>query len=101
MYCVSIIIAILTGTSGKTYEYADPNKDGFKGWLDSGQIFGHALCIVFPFFIHYLFNKKEEKFVFRILNKLCILLPVIVLALIGTKVTYFLDIIIFGNTLCN
>ena len=49
IYCSTVIIAVLTGTSAKTYEYADASKSGFKGWLDSGQIFGHAMCIVFPF----------------------------------------------------
>ncbi len=94
IYCLTIILAILTGTSAKTYEYADASKDGFKGWLDSGQIFGHALCIVFPFLIHYLFNKEVKSKILFILNKLVIIVPVIVLALIGTKVTFLLDIII-------
>ena len=96
-YCTTILIAVLTGTSGKTYEYADASKSGFKGWLDSGQIFGHAMCIVFPFLIHYLFHLENNKKVLKVLGKLAIILPVIVLAIIGTKVTYWLDAAILAS----
>lgn len=97
IYCITILIAILTGTSAKTYEYADASKYGFKGWLDSGQIFGHALCIVFPFLIHYLFHIKSNKKVLKLISKFSILLCIIVLALIGTKVTYILDLAILAS----
>ncbi len=97
IYCSTVIIAVLTGTSAKTYEYADASKSGFKGWLDSGQIFGHAMCIVFPFLIHYLFHLEDNNKVLKILSKIAIILPVIILAIIGTKVTYLLDIAILGS----
>lgn len=97
IYCITILISIITGTSAKTYEYADASKHGFKGWLDSGQIFGHAMCISFPFLIHYLFHVKNGRKTFRIINKFLILLYIIVLALIGTKVTYILDVAILAS----
>lgn len=93
-YCITIVFAIVTGTSGKTYEYADPNKQGFKGWLDSGQIFGHALSIWIPFILYYLLNFKHEKKVVEILVKVLAILPVIILSLIGTKVTFYMVIIV-------
>ena len=94
IYCVTILIAIITGTSGKTYEYSDAYKLGFKGWLDSGQIFGHALSICLPFIIYYLLSYKTENKKIQIILKLCILMPIIILCLIGTKVTLFMCVII-------
>ncbi len=97
IYCITIIIAILTGTSGKTYEYADASKAGFKGWLDSGQIFGHALSITLPFLIYYLLNIKTKHKVINILSKISIVIPIIILLLIGTKVTYFIALIVLAS----
>ena len=94
IYCVSILLAIVTGTSGKTYEYADATKEGFKGWLDSGQIFGHALSITLPFFIYYILNVKSKNKIINIISKISIIIPVIVLLLIGTKVTYFIALLV-------
>lgn len=94
IYCATILIAIITGTSGRTYEYSDAYKLGFKGWLDSGQIFGHALSICLPFIIYYLLSYKTENKKIQIILKLCILMPIIILCLIGTKVTLFMCIII-------
>ena len=97
IYCITILIAILTGTSGKTYEYSDATKEGFKGWLDSGQIFGHALSITLPFLIYYIFNLKCKNKVINILSRISIILPVVVLLLIGTKVTYFIALIVLAS----
>jgi len=94
IYGITILLAIITGTSGRTYEYSDDFKLGFKGWLDSGQIFGHSLCIVLPFMLFYLLNYKTEKKWLQILINLSVLIPVIVLCLIGTKVTLFMCIIV-------
>lgn len=94
IYCVTIIISIITGTSGRTYEYSDASKLGYKGWLDSGQIFGHALSICLPFIMYYLLSYKTENKIAQILFKLCIIMPVVILCLIGTKVTLFMCIII-------
>lgn len=94
IYCISILLAIVTGTSGRTYEYSDAAKDGFKGWLDSGQIFGHALSITLPFLIYYMLNLKCKNKILNIISKISIVIPIIVLLLIGTKVTYFIALIV-------
>ena len=100
VYCVSVIVAILTGTSAMTYEYSDAIKVGFKGWLDSGQIFGHALSIVLPFMIFYLFNKDTKNKKKNIILKLLVILPVVVLYFIGTKVTYFIcALVLFSHVI--
>lgn len=96
-YCITIVLAIVTGTSGKTYEYADPNKQGFKGWLDSGQIFGHALSIWVPFILYYLLNFQHKKKAVQVIGKVLALLPVMILSLIGTKVTFFMIVIVAGT----
>ncbi|MBR2786960.1 MAG: WecB/TagA/CpsF family glycosyltransferase [Clostridia bacterium] len=93
IYCITIIVAIITGTSAKTYEYSDATKQGFKGWLDSGQIFGHALSITLPFLIYYVLNCNVKNKILNFLCKISIILPVIVLLLIGTKVTYFIALL--------
>lgn len=94
IYCISILLAIITGTSGKTYEYSDATKEGFKGWLDSGQIFGHALSITLPFLIYYMLNLKCKNKILNVVSKISIIIPVIVLLLIGTKVTYFIALLV-------
>lgn len=99
-YCITIVLAILTGTSAKTYEYADATKQGFKGWLDSGQIFGHALSIWIPFIGYYFLNYKNENKIIQTIVRLLVLLPVAILSLIGTKVTFFIVIIVFITHIC-
>lgn len=94
IYCVSILLAIVTGTSGRTYEYADAIKEGFKGWLDSGQIFGHALSIALPFLIYYMLNIKNKNKIINVISKISIVIPIAVLLLIGTKVTYFIALLV-------
>ena len=97
IYIVTIIIAVITGTSAKTYEYSDASKLGFKGWLDSGQIFGHALSIVLPFLIYYCINNEWKNKIINILSKILIIVPIIALLLIGTKVTYFIALLVLGS----
>ena len=97
IYIVPLIIAVITGTSAKTYEYSDASKLGFKGWLDSGQIFGHALSIVLPFLIYYCINNEWKNKIINILSKILIILPIIALLLIGTKVTYFIALLVLGS----
>ena len=97
IYCATILLAIVTGTSGRTYEYADALKEGFKGWLDSGQIFGHALSIILPFMMYGILNYKSDNKIKMYLVKLIILMPIIVLCLIGTKVTLFMCIIVVAS----
>ena len=96
LYILLFLVAVITGTSGRTYEYSDELKHGYKGWLDSGQIFGHALCICLPFLICYLLNNKVKNQFLRILCKSAILLPVLVLCLIGTKVTFYIPLLVLA-----
>ena len=97
IYIVPLIIAVITGTSAKTYEYSDASKLGFKGWLDSGQIFGHALSIVLPFLIYYCINNEWKNKIINILSRILIIVPIIALLLIGTKVTYFIALLVLGS----
>ena len=97
IYTITILISIITGTSARTYEYSDAAKDGFKGWLDSGQIFGHALSIVLPFMIYFCLNYDWKNKVIKIFSKISIILPITVLLLIGTKVTYFIALLVLGS----
>lgn len=94
LYIVLYLLAVVTGTSGTTYEYSDAYKVGYKGWMDSGQIFGHALCICFPFIISSLLNNKIKNIWLRVLCKFSIALPILVLYMIGTKVSYYIPIIV-------
>ena len=85
-YALLYLIAVITHTSGNTYEYADELKDGFKGWFDSGQILGHSISIMFPI-IFYIAMKPRNKWYYRIL----LVLPIVITAmLIGTKVPYII-----------
>lgn len=94
IYTITIVLAVITGTSAKTYEYSDATKQGYKGWLDSGQIFGHALSITLPFMIYYLLKYDWKNKIINILSKVFIILPVGVLLLIGTKVTFFIALLV-------
>lgn len=92
IYCILLIIAVLTNTSGLTYEYADVTKKGFKGWYDSGQILGHAISIMFPILLYTLL-KPRYKWYYRIIY----LIPIIVVvSLLGTKVPYFIIAIVLA-----
>ena len=94
LYFVLYLLAVLTGTSGMTYEYSDSLKEGYKGWMDSGQIFGHLLCVCFPFILAKLLNCKMEKKSHRVLCKIAIVVPSVILCMIGTKVSYYIAIIV-------
>lgn len=96
LYLLLYLLAVVTGTSGMTYEYADDTKLGFRGWFHSGQIFGHALCVCLPFLITVCLNNKCKKAWLRILCKLAVTIPVLVLCLIGTKVSYYIPVIVLG-----
>lgn len=90
MYSILLIIAVLTKTSGMTYEYADKYKKGYKGWYDSGQILGHAISIVFPALL-YTVLKPRNKWYFRLL----FIVPIIiVVSLLGTKVPYIIVLLV-------
>ena len=90
IYFVLYLLAIVTGTSGMTYEYADPNKQGFKGWYDSGQILGHAFSIMFPIILYAILKPKNHK----IIRFVFLAFAVLVVSLLGTKVPYFIVLIV-------
>lgn len=84
------LIAIASGTSSLTYEYADALKKGFKGWFDSSQILGHAFSIMFPILLYIIMRPKQKWY------KRVIILSIFILSvsLIGTKVPYYITIIV-------
>ena len=96
LYLVLYLLAVITGTSGMTYAYADDTKKGFRGWYHSGQIFGHALSMCLPFLITSLLNNKCKTPWLRILCKVAVVIPVLVLCLIGTKVAYYIPLIVLA-----
>ena len=86
IYSLLFLIAVLTKTGGMTYEYADLDKKGFKGWFDSGQILGHSISIMFPI-MFYLAMKPRNKWYIRVL----LIFPIILTSmLIGTRVPYII-----------
>lgn len=90
IYFSLYLIAILTGTSGMTYEYADKYKLGYKGWYDSGQILGHAFSIMFPIILYGILKPKNHK----ILRVVFMVMALICVSLLGTKVPYFITLIV-------
>ena len=90
LYFGLYIIAIITGSSGMSYEYADGNKLGFKGWYDSGQILGHAYSLMFPLIMYNMLSPKKEWYVRVIATTLFI----VSVSLIGTKVPYYITLIV-------
>lgn len=90
IYFSLLLLAIVTGTSAKTYEYADLSKLGYKGWFDSGQILGHAFSIIFPVLIYVILSPKR-KWYFRMA---ILLLFIVGVSLIGTKVPYYITLIV-------
>lgn len=86
IYCLLLLVAVLTGTSALTYEYADKTKLGYKGWFDSGQILGHAISIFFPLLL-YIILKPTNKWYIKIIVLFLILTTV---SLLGTKVPYYI-----------
>lgn len=90
LYFALYLVAVLTGTSGMTYEYSDKYKLGYKGWYDSGQILGHAFSIMFPIFLYGILKPKNKK----IIRTIFMILALIVVSLLGTKVPYFITLIV-------
>ncbi|MBH0230711.1 O-antigen ligase family protein [Halobacillus yeomjeoni] len=93
---ITLILAIITGTSSATYDW---DKFGFKGWFYSGNELGSIVAISFPLtYLFALYKAQDTK-------KIIYFIPVFVLAtvsiLIGTKVPYFAvlgaAIIVFGS----
>ncbi len=89
IYCVLLLIAVITNTSALTYEYADSAKHGYKGWFDSGQILGHSLSVFFPLLLYIMF-KPDNKWYIKIASLAIVLVTV---SLLGTKVPYYIVII--------
>lgn len=90
IYFAFYLLAIVTGTSGMTYEYSDKYKLGYKGWYDSGQILGHALSILFPIILYFILKPKNHK----VIRFIFLALVVLVVSLLGTKVPYFITLIV-------
>ena len=90
LYGILLLISVLSGTSALTYEYADKSKKGFKGWFDSGQIFGHAISISFPVILYTLL-KPTRKWFEKIIP---LALIIITVSLLGTKVPYYIVLIV-------
>ena len=86
IYTGLFILSIITKTSFLTYSYSDPSKLGYRGWYFSGQIFGHALSVVFPISLYTIL--KPEKNIFQ--KIIFILFFVITACLLGTKVPYYI-----------
>lgn len=89
IYCILLLVAVITNTSALTYEYADSTKHGFKGWFDSGQILGHSLSMFFPLLLYIIF-KPTNKWYVKIISLAIVLITV---SLLGTKVPYYITII--------
>ena len=96
LYGSLILVSVLTGTSAMTYEYADENKLGYKGWFDSGQIFGHSLSVLFPIML-YTILRPQQKWYIKIVY---LSIMVIVVSLLGTKVPYYIIFIVLILYLC-
>ena len=96
IYIFLYLLSVVTGTAGMTYGHSDHLKQGFKGWMHSGQIFGHTLCVCLPIIICTLLNAKFKRPVLRVICKLSVILPILVLCLIGTKVSYYIAIIVLA-----
>lgn len=60
IYCTSIIIAVLTGTTQPTYLLVGETiKLGFKGWFFAGNEIGNLLGIMYPLAIYLASVKKK------------------------------------------
>ena len=90
IYFLFYFLAVITNTSGMTYEYADKNKLGFKGWYESGQILGHAFSITFPILLYGILKVNKNK----IVKTLFLLFTLIFVSLLGTKVPYIITIVV-------
>lgn len=90
LYFVLFLLAVITKTSGMTYEIADKNKLGFKGWYHSGQILGHAYSIMLPIIMYITLDPKKS----MLKRGSILLLFIISVSLIGTKVPYYMTLIV-------
>jgi len=76
IYCLTIIIAIFTKTSGYTYEEF---KLGYKGYFYAGNEVGNLLAIMFPICL-YAFCRSN-----KIINKIIYIIEIICVVQVGTK----------------
>ena len=90
LYIILYLLAVITGTSWLTYEFADENKLGFRGWNFSGQILGHTLSISLPIVIYAIFKLKVN----NIIKFIIIALYCIPFFIIGTKVPFFILLLV-------
>lgn len=96
IYIVTYFLSIITNTSGMTYEYADKYKKGFKGWFDSGQILGHAFSVCFPIILYVILKPSR----YKIVRTVYLTLSIVFVSLLGTKVPYFITLIVLVGYLC-
>lgn len=92
LYCFLYLVSVLTNTSAMTYEYSDKNKLGYKGWFDSGQILGHSISIVFPILLYNMLRPKQKWY----LKILFVITIITVVSLFGTKVPYYIVLLVLG-----
>ena len=90
LYFTLYLLAIITNTSGMTYEISDKTKLGFKGWYDSGQILGHAYSILLPLLIYVTLDPARKWYKRMII----LILFLVSISLLGTKTPYYITIIV-------
>lgn len=89
IYTGLLLLSVITGTSGMTYEYADKFKKGFKGWYDSGQILGHAISIMFPILLYTILKPRNSWY-----KKILSLTPIIItIMILGTRTPYLIVLV--------
>lgn len=86
---ISMVIAIVTGTSLDTYRHM---KFGYKGWFYAGNELGTILAIIFPVVVYYTINKVTT--LKKVFWWLVTALTMFSLLVIGTKVGYGAVIIV-------
>ena len=87
MYTVSIVVAVLTGTSFSAYKLTG---SGYVGWFYAGNEVGAILAMLIPLLSSYLFMKNKLHWTHLVLG-LCACLGT---TLVGVR-TVFLAVIIF------
>lgn len=90
LYTGLFFVAVVTNTSFLTYSFSDASKPGYRGWYFSGQIFGHALSVIFPIALYTILKPNRG-----IVKKIIFLfLFVFTASLLGTKVPYYIIFIV-------
>lgn len=93
---LSLFLAVLTGTSNRTYQF----QEGYLGWFFAGNEISAILAICFPVVLYSFKNEQNHRK--RSFFLLCLFMMMAAALLIGTKVSYFsilltLIIAVFGT----